>query len=572
MEYLNLMRRILKLSVLCIAAGVVGACRPDQEIPTENIPTAGVRFINAVPDTLPLDFRFVDFVESNAHFRIAFRNSPVTTAGVTASTQVQYKNARAGSRQYKVFLNDTLQSVASFEVRTGTLDLTAGQNYTVLMWGWAAPSDVSIPRVAGSQALQLTVINETVADPGAQVALRVINTTRNPIDVSFFPTTGAGCTGTAPGAPQFANVGAATTATGISTYVLANPDTMCFRVQPAGGGTSLFADSRALLGQQPSGSGVRPCGGAAPQPKCDIEATPGTTVAGSAVTALVFPGSTACSRAPQASPFQFTTGNTPNLSARDGAVTSGFARIGGSFTTDGIANGQIIGVCGFTNPANNGLFNVTGVTATTITATKVGGGNTVLEAGTTGNTTGVLGANALGYTRATGSFVTDGFVVGMTVTASGFTVGAGGTSPNNGLSVITAVTPTQLTVTKTPATVLDAATTGSIAMAANGTTSQYTRSAGSFVTDGWQVGQLITASGFVNAANNGGSVVTAVTAGALTVTKAGGLVTEVELPGRTIASSTNRTIANATNRQIAAERPFISFIWDRRPPRHPDIQ
>jgi hypothetical protein len=110
------MRRIFKTSVICLAAGVVIACRPDEVIQTENIPTAGVRFINAVPDTMPLDFRFVDLVESNAHFRIAFRNAPVTSgtgaAAVTASTQVQYKNARAGSRQYRIFLNDTIQSVA----------------------------------------------------------------------------------------------------------------------------------------------------------------------------------------------------------------------------------------------------------------------------------------------------------------------------------------------------------------------------------------------------------------------------------------------------------------------------
>ena len=554
------MRRIYKVSLLCLAAGVVGACRPDEEIVTENIPTAGVRFINAVPDTMPFDFRFIDRVESNAHFRIAFRNAPVTTAGVPASTQVQYKNARAGSRQYRIFLNDTIQSVASFVVREGTIDLQAGHNYTFLVSGWADPAGPN--RIAGSQPMATQFLDETVADPGAQVALRVLNVTRSAVDVRHY------AFGTAvPGAATWAGVAPHT----FSAYVNVNPDTILFNVQPAGGGTNLFADTRGLIGVPANSSGARnpttgvllPCGGAG-QLKCDIEASPGTTIAGSAVTAIIFPGSTACSKAPQASPFQFTTGNTAILTARDGAVTSGFTRPTGSFVTDGIAVGSIIGTCGFVQAANNGLFDVTAVTATTITATKVGGGVTILEAGTTGATTGIMGANPTGYTRVSGSFVTDGFVPGMTINVSGFTQAA-----NNGVSVITAVTPGAITVTKTPATLLEASTTGSIGLAATAT--GYTRSAGSFLADGFVVGQSVTASGFVNAANNGASTVIAVTAGSLDVSKVGGTVAEAELPLRAIASAAARTAANSTARQIARERPFISFIWDRRPPRPPGM-
>ena len=101
------MRRIIRLSVLGLVAGLtMSACKPEEVIQTENIPTAGVRFINAVPDSagsFGLDFRFVDLPESNSHFRIAFRNGPTTSAGVTASTGVQYKNARSGSRRRSFF-------------------------------------------------------------------------------------------------------------------------------------------------------------------------------------------------------------------------------------------------------------------------------------------------------------------------------------------------------------------------------------------------------------------------------------------------------------------------------------
>jgi len=62
-----------------------------------------------------------------------------------------------------------------------------------------------------------------------------------------------------------------------------------------------------------------------------------------------------------------------------------------------------------------------------------------LVAVTTGATT--LSATATGYARAAGSFVTDGFVVGMELAASGFTSAA-----NNGPGLVRAVTALTLTV------------------------------------------------------------------------------------------------------------------------------
>ncbi|MEX2153733.1 MAG: hypothetical protein WD825_10380 [Gemmatimonadaceae bacterium] len=100
---------------------------------------------------------------------------------------------------------------------------------------------------------------------------------------------------------------------------------------------------------------------------------------------------------------------------------------------------------------------------------------------------------------------------------------------------------------------------------------QFTRTTGSFLTDGWVVGQPVTASGFINAENNGPSTVSGVTATELSVAKIGGLVAEIEAPGRTVASSSLRSIGNATLRNLGALRPAIAFIWDRRPPRPPGL-
>jgi hypothetical protein len=283
------MRRVLQLTMLCVVASVAGACSPDKTIATENIPTAGVRFINAVPDTgaaYGLDFRFVDLPESNAHFRITFRNGPNTAAGVTGSTLIQYKAARAGARHFRVFLDDTIQTIAQTVLKDSTLNLEAGKNYTVLLWGRA--------RSTGADRMKLTVIEENVADPGTNVALRVINTTGAPVDVRQYLATGA-----VPATPTWANVAAYS----ISTYVTAAPAQIRYNVQPAGGGTALFSDGLALIGN-PNGTSVSGC-----TVGVDCDGAPGTTVAGSAVTAIIFPASVTGTKAPQGGIFA-----TPQLS------------------------------------------------------------------------------------------------------------------------------------------------------------------------------------------------------------------------------------------------------------------
>jgi len=265
---------MLRVSLLCLAVGI-GACKPDETISTENVPTAGVRFINAVPDTgaaYGLDFRFIDLAESNAQFRIPFRNNPTTSGGVTASTQIQYKPARAGSRHFRIFLSDSAQAVASTVLKDSTINLEAGKNYTVMLWGNA--------RSTGADKMKLSVWEEAVPDPAANVALRVINATTSAIDARQYVSTGA-----VPTNPTWANVAPLTA----STYVTAAPAQFRFNIQPAGGGTALFADALALIGAAAT---------------VDVEALPGTSIPGSAVTAIVFPRSVAGSKAPQSSAFQ----------------------------------------------------------------------------------------------------------------------------------------------------------------------------------------------------------------------------------------------------------------------------
>lgn len=268
------MRRFTQLSALCLAAAASSACNPDQVVETENVPTAGVRFINAVPDTAGsggLDFRFVDIAENSSHFRVPFRNNVVTTGGVPASTMIQYKNTRAGSRHLRIFLSDTSPAVAQTVLKDTTVTIEAGKRYSAILWGNARPGS--------SPAMRFTFIEDAPADPGANIALRVINTTGSPVDVRQYISDGS-----APAAATWANVGALS----VSSYITTAPGQIRFNVQPAGGGTSLFSDPLALRGAAAT---------------VDIEALPGTTIPSSAVTAIIWPRSVAGSKTPQSAAF-----------------------------------------------------------------------------------------------------------------------------------------------------------------------------------------------------------------------------------------------------------------------------
>lgn len=270
----SFMRRTLQLSVLCLAMGTLSACTsPDQLVLTEDAPTSGVRFIHAVPDTIAMDLRAVDIVE-NGQFQVGFRNNPVTTSGVTASSLIEFKNARAGSRHFRLFLDGTTAAVASTVIKDTTLTLTAGKNYTFLLQGTAK---------AGT--MKLSIIEENVPDPQTAVGLRVINTTSGALEFRQYPSTG-----TVPAGTSWPVVAAYSQ----SGFINAPVGQIKINAQPVGGGAAVF-DALAIIGTPAQSQGIT-C--VAPA-KCDLEATPGTTIAGSAVTAIVFPASTAGTGAAQ---------------------------------------------------------------------------------------------------------------------------------------------------------------------------------------------------------------------------------------------------------------------------------
>lgn len=77
-----------------------------------------------------------------------------------------------------------------------------------------------------------------------------------------------------------------------------------------------------------------------------------------------------------------------------------FVRSSGSFITDGFHAGKVISVSGFTDAGNNGLFLVTGVSATVLTRTALQGQTPTIEAA--GDTVTILEKGKYTYTPLTG--------------------------------------------------------------------------------------------------------------------------------------------------------------------------
>lgn len=111
---------------------------------------------------------------------------------------------------------------------------------------------------------------------------------------------------------------------------------------------------------------------------------------------------------------------------------------------------------------------------------------------------------------------------------------------------------------------LSVCTTGSTSLSA--TTTGYARAAGSFVTDGFQVGMELLAAGFSEATNNGYSVIEAVTAGALRIS--GGRTVEVAGSGKTLTVGLpqGRAWENVKFTPVAG-RPYIEEDFVPQPSR-----
>ena len=223
---------------------------------------AFVRFVNAIPDSGGQDWRFVDQVEgSPVSLNLTFR-------GVFPGAS--YQAAASGTRHLRVFQSSLDQTFADPKLSSpeivstvfvdSTFTLTAGTHYTIVAVGNLR-----------SKTAKLLILTDNYTDPGSNISLRVVNLNASPsLDVYASATGG---TSALPASPLVASLAVYAA----SPWKTSAPGPLSLRANAAGSTTL------------PAMVDVTAPAGIAADRNLDLTAVGGSTIAGSAVTAFVFP-------------------------------------------------------------------------------------------------------------------------------------------------------------------------------------------------------------------------------------------------------------------------------------------
>jgi hypothetical protein len=223
---------------------------------------AYVRYVNAIPDSGAQDWRFVDQVEGSPTIQgLAFR-------GIFPGAS--YQPATAGTRHLRIFQSSldptfadptkTSPQIVSTVFIDSTFSLTAGTHYTIVAVGSLR-----------AKTAKFLILTDNYTDPGSNVAVRVVNAGAGAsLDVYGSATGG---TSALPASPLAAGVAQYTA----SQWVTLSPGALTLRGVSAG--------SKTL----PAMVDVAAPAGVAADRTLNLTAVGGSTIAGSAFTAFIFP-------------------------------------------------------------------------------------------------------------------------------------------------------------------------------------------------------------------------------------------------------------------------------------------
>ncbi len=273
--------RFRHLSILLLGAVASVACQTDEVsgTPTQLEPAALVRYVNAVPDTSALDFRFTDGnVENSPQFpSIAFRQFTV------------YQRARAGTRRISVFTNPLPYgsdiAVAQQKHVDTSFNFEAGKRYTIMSYGFA--------RASATPRHRLVIIEDVfpTALAATAVGVRTIHAApaAGPVDVYVQPSeTPAGIAGATPVARNVAAL-AATPYLTLATRPVGGALVYRWDLTAAGATTALAVSPNSGLPGQAGTASSNPLAG--------------FQIGRSVITAIAFGPSVSGSRAPQGGEF-----------------------------------------------------------------------------------------------------------------------------------------------------------------------------------------------------------------------------------------------------------------------------
>lgn len=257
--------RVKQIGLALVGAFAFTACaKDDGPFFAPEVPLAYTRFINAVPDTVPADFRFIDFLEYSPYaIQLQYR-------GFTP-----YQATAPGSRHLRVFtdpggsptLNDVTQILADEQIT-----LEADKYYTLVVVGYA--------RAGQTPAKRLQVYEDAIPDAGSNVAFRAVHLGSGLQSINVGITAASG---DAIPTPTFANLAYL----GASAYQTRATGTAWFRVQETTAATEIV-----------TGNGRQGPAGVVGDPLNQLTTIGGFGQAGSVVTAWLFPRSVSGSKAP----------------------------------------------------------------------------------------------------------------------------------------------------------------------------------------------------------------------------------------------------------------------------------
>jgi hypothetical protein len=245
---------------------------------------AVIRYVNAVPDTSSLDFRFVDGdIEGSPQY-----------ANVVFRTFTPYQRVRAGTRKIKVFTNpNAYGNDAAVAVQTHidtTFTFEPNARYTIISFGNS--------RLGSAPRHRLVILRDELpaALSATQVGVRTIHAAAGAgnVDVYIRPSETAAAISGAPAAANVPELGA----TGyVALAARPTTGTLSYRwdITAPGGSTAIpltAFDGRGLLGR---------VGTAASNPLAGFQ------IGRTAITVMILPRSVAGSRAPQTAPFTTPT-------------------------------------------------------------------------------------------------------------------------------------------------------------------------------------------------------------------------------------------------------------------------
>lgn len=265
--------------ILGAAVGALSACSSDSTAPklVTPGPAALMHVINAVPDTGAMDFRFTDTIDGVPN--VEFVNLPFR-----GGTNVGYQRVSPGAHHIRAFMNASNLNAAGLTndpaiVSTvmGDLDFTFvdGVHYTIVLYGNSR-----------SGAQKFAVITDSFVIPTSGISLRVLNAT--PFAADYYVT---------------AATAAQTTVTGTPTFpAVPGPSDAAYQGFATALATSGYAVTATFKGATtPVWSALVPIGSAAVPEVTGVSgalsALPGSRITGSVFSAILFPASTAGSKA-----------------------------------------------------------------------------------------------------------------------------------------------------------------------------------------------------------------------------------------------------------------------------------